>query len=472
MMPILLFALSACDIDNHLDKIVDTDLPSSLLEVDPLILNFGSVSPGQEKTDVVTLSNLGSSAIDITDLSIEGTAFTAASTAPLGLLEPDTSVEMWITYTPLNLDDQGWLRINTDTVSQPETLVQLLGEGQYPLLTITPPELDMGWSDPGEVVDDGFTLRNEGAASLTISQTLVVGLEFELTAPETSGITLDPGEEVYMDVRYRPSEIGTHTGTFFVESDTPAGTQQAPINASSADKPIAVCEVTPTEIAPHYERADWLGEESYDPNGALLTEFDWALINKPAGSTMNIGGGAGANRLNFSPDLAGTYIGQLIVYNEYGRPSDPCIAELEAIPRQSLWVEMFWQHSGDDMDLHVLRPGGSIESDNDCFYMNCVNGGWLDWGIPGYSDDDPSLDIDDIPGVGPENTNIMNPENGNFEIWVHDFPGSVYSSANEVTVKIYLTGEMVWEDTRTITGENSYTHYATVVWPDGDVITE
>ena len=51
---------------------------------------------------------------------------------------------MWISYTPLNLQDQGWLRINTDLAAQAETLVQLVGEGLYPLLTINPSELDMG----------------------------------------------------------------------------------------------------------------------------------------------------------------------------------------------------------------------------------------------------------------------------------------------------------------------------------------
>ena len=60
----------------------------------------------KKKSDVVTLTNLGSAAIDITNISLEGTAFTAASTAPLGLLEPGSSTEMWISYTPLNLQDQ------------------------------------------------------------------------------------------------------------------------------------------------------------------------------------------------------------------------------------------------------------------------------------------------------------------------------------------------------------------------------
>ena len=49
----------------------------------------------------------------------------------------------------------------------------------------------------------------------------------------------------------------------------------------------------------------------------------------------------------------------------------PVLLSLEAIPRESLWVEMFWQYPGDDMDLHIIKPGGAMETDGDCFYELC-----------------------------------------------------------------------------------------------------
>ena len=65
------------------------------------------------------------------------------------------------------------------------------------------------------------------------------------------------------------------------------------------------------------------------------------------------------------------------------------------------------------MDLHLIRNNGEYESEDDCYYGNCVpDAGFstLDWGTPNDSIDDPNLDLDDIENVGPENINIAEPD--------------------------------------------------------------
>jgi hypothetical protein len=223
-------------------------------------------------------------------------------------------------------------------------------------------------------------------------------------------------------------------------------------------------------VHPPFETAQWDGSSSYDPAGGTITNYNWTLASKPSGSSAVMPSGSGPFRNDFLPDLAGDYVGRLVVTTADGRSSEPCETTLEAIPAESLWVEMYWTVANDDMDLHLLAPGGSLLSDRDCYYANCV-GGWLDWGTVGDEDDDPALDLDDIPNTGPENINIFDPQNGTFTVYVHDYSGSTpdYYGSNTVTVNIYIAGALVYTGTTGISGDGDYVPFAEVDWPTGAV---
>lgn len=266
------------------------------------------------------------------------------------------------------------------------------------------------------------------------------------------------------------------------EATTDTSVPEDTVDSAVVDpsRPVAVCDVSPNPVQPPFESSTWDGTGSYDPSGDPLANYNWTLIDQPEGSGVSMNGSAAAVISNFIPDLAGDYVGRLIVTNQAGL-TDSCEVTLEAIPAQNLWVEMFWQHAQEDMDLHLIAPGQNWqtakETDNDCYYANCTpNAFWgLDWGQQGNTSDDPSLDIDDIPGTGPENINIYNPQTtGTYTVLVHDYTGSTtdVQGPNEVTINIYLNGVLEWTDTRAISGEGSYTPFAKIDWAAGTVIPQ
>jgi len=346
-----------------------------------------------------------------------------------------------------------------------------------PVIQVDPSPVDFGIVPAGESSAQIITLSSLGDATLNVTAMQIGEGRETFTLLEPLPGSYEPNTWAELTITYT-SDGSETTGDLQILSNDPAnpnlhvpllaGAEVIPDTGDSGDtdpplsQPVAVCSVDPASVLAIHESADWIGNTSYD-DGSIVS-YDWTLISAPAGATATMPAGT-ANRRNFTPDVAGEYIGQLVVTDNDGLVSEPCLATLEATAGDGLWVEMFWTYSGDDMDLHLLDDGGVLTTASDCYYANCTWGG-LNWGGAGPSDD-PILDLDDIPGTGPENVNIDSPGRGTYTVYVHDYPGSVYAGRNDVTVNVYLGGVMVWTDTRNINSEGCYEPFVEVNVPGG-----
>jgi hypothetical protein len=263
------------------------------------------------------------------------------------------------------------------------------------------------------------------------------------------------------------SDYNLQVETVAPATDSASADSDVPSAIADEDLPLAMCDVSPNPVHPPFDIAIWDGSKSYDPLGEQIVDFEWTLESQPMGSSVSLAPGGDSQR-TLAPDLAGDYVAQLVVTTSDGRESEPCEAVLEAVPAQHLWIEMFWSHAGDDMDLHLLAPGGLLWTPDDCHWMNCVTGNGLNWG-DASAIDNPRLDLDDIVGVGPENVNISEPGDGVYTVVVHDYWGSSYKPDNSVTVKVYVDGALEWSDTRAMAGEDGYETFAAVDWTQGTV---
>jgi uncharacterized protein YfaP (DUF2135 family) len=131
-----------------------------------------------------------------------------------------------------------------------------------------------------------------------------------------------------------------------------------------------------------------------------------------------------------------------------------------------------------DMDLHVVRPGGSYENGgggaDDCNYSNCdvgIDVVWpndIDWGATG-EDDDPKLDVDCIAcGNGIENI-WMNEiaEDGTYTIYVDAYNGS----ETNVTVTVFIRGAQVGQvncGSMASGGDTDSCRVGTITWTGGN----
>ena len=233
------------------------------------------------------------------------------------------------------------------------------------------------------------------------------------------------------------------------------------------DQPVAVI----TSAASGYgtlENATLDGSGSYDPDNSAsdaIVEYRWALTTAPAGSSSALVGASSS--VNLFVDVAGTYTITLVVVDQDGLESDPAEFTLEGIPFDDIHVELSWDIDVSDVDLHLVAEGGSLFHQTlDCYFGNCMTG--LEWGVAGPAGN-PTLDLDDVQGYGPENVNIEAPTDGTtYKVSVHYWSDDGLGSTT-ATIRIYLSGQLQFEAAQSLNATGRTWDVATIAWPSGTV---
>lgn len=218
------------------------------------------------------------------------------------------------------------------------------------------------------------------------------------------------------------------------------------------------------------------GTGSSDPTGQALTYF-WEVTSRPDGSTSTLTNPASATPTLLG-DVSGTYEVCLTVTDVDGCATDGMdCTTFTVAPIADLHIELTWDNDRSDIDLHFLastnRELWFDAKANNGSNVTCSQGGppakggpdnfWCvqdpDWGgTPElWSGDnntanDPSLDVDNVSGFGPENINVDNLEDGVYTIGAHyfaDIAGSADPSAGtqQARIRVYVNGAL----------ENTYT---------------
>ena len=225
--------------ESGLSSIKQTQVSDPDLVVYPTEIHFGLVQPNTSASERITLRNEGTEAIELTDISIEGTGFSITSSLPLGWLEVNEQVEVWIDYSPTFVEDSGWITLHSNDPYTPSIPVPLFGNGAYPHLIADPPLLDFGWTELDDTVTEHLSLRNAGLADLIISNTLLMGGDFIQDTVQIPPITLAPEEEVVLDFTFAPTQYGEQSSSFWIESNSTNPTTQVRLTGGASDKPIA-----------------------------------------------------------------------------------------------------------------------------------------------------------------------------------------------------------------------------------------
>ncbi len=291
---------------------------------------------------------------------------------------------------------------------------------------------------PITVTDRPTVMCPEGPISAPTRQPVVI----EATVMDDGAVVSEVWEVVTRPARSTANPAPPNNRRTTLTPDR-VGEYRLRFTATDGDGFADSCEVTVigTETPPTIMCPAVIETTPLTPTTVVGTAVDdgeirsagWSVVGAPMGSNAEAPRPPNNLRTVFTPDVAGEYTLRLQVQDDSGHLAE-CTTLVRAVATEGLRVEVFWNTNGTDMDTHLLHPDArSWNGSLDCYYANCQGSG-LSWSAPGGADD-PSLDIDDVNGFGPENINIMSPAAGTYRVGVHSYRGD-----GAVTVRIYCGG--------------------------------
>ncbi|MDP6932786.1 MAG: choice-of-anchor D domain-containing protein [Myxococcota bacterium] len=462
--PILL-SLAACSPETEINALTPD------IAVAPEALEFGEVIAETDDTQTIQVVNAGLAPLVISDVTLSDheDVFTLDWTE--AEIARDDSLPLSITFAPDTYAEYELsLVFTSNDTEKPALEVPVTAEGvkgPIPDIHLDTQSLDFDVVATGDTQVMWFTISNVGDGDLEISSTDQTGSgSFEIQSDPDATTIAASGESTVV-VTYEPSAEEGDSGTFVINSNDPDEPETIVTflgnGGGDYEYPEAVIDC-PEDAAP----LDTLyvdGTGSYDPNGYEPLNYEWTLSSQPTGSTTEVEEELTDTAILFL-DLAGTYVLSLSVENSLGIKSAPEKCTLEAIPEDDVHIELVWSTDESDLDLHLIEEDGAFfDKPSDCCFCNPSP----DWGTSG-DEDDPSLDLDDMTGYGPENINITAPADGNYYVRVHYFEDNG-GGTSVATVRFYVLGALEAEFSETLERNETW-DVGYVRWPEALVAEE
>ena len=399
--------------------------PGCRIVASPAPLRFGLVKRGDRHLRDLVLANVGTGTCLVWELRLAPGSdpdFSLPSTgAPYFQVPPGERIRVPVAFTPDTLTgslQRATISFRTSNASDPPGAVEVTGYAADLDLVATPNPLDFGRVPLERAPHRTVRVENRGALTVTLAgHGLAAGSSprFTVQGGTAYPAALARNQGVDNEVTYDPDRVERNPAALEVRvaghpeplviglqgegHDGPCGDYCEP--------PVPVCPAGRTVIV---NRSVVLDGSATDPNGDPVT-CTWQVIDAPEGSTEQPRP-PNACGSSFVPDAIGEYVLRLTAADDLGNEAS-CTTTLRVLPPDGgLWVEMYWEHNSNDIDLHLLHGDGGdprlLSSWNvepwDCFYGNDP----ASWDNPGTADD-ANLDRDVTSGTGVENIRIDQP---------------------------------------------------------------
>ncbi|HWZ81691.1 MAG TPA: choice-of-anchor D domain-containing protein [Terriglobales bacterium] len=304
------------------------------LSFTPSSINFGNVKVGNNSASNITLSNSGSTDLNITQVSLSGAGFTIGNLSLPLTLHPGGSASLSVTFAPTGASHfTGSVNFSTDVAQarrgfrkadQHTSLsLPLSGDGVSPgMLTPSPTSEAFGSVQVGTTGTQTQTLTNTGGSPLTISQASVTGAGFSISGLSVP-TTLAPNQSVVFTVKFAPAAVGAVSGNLALTSDGSNPALNVPLTGTGVAAAQLVASPTSLAFGNVQIGTSSNKSETITNNGGTAVTISQATVT---GAGYSVGGvnlpatlAAGQSvvfTIMFAPTAAGAASGNLAIVSD------------------------------------------------------------------------------------------------------------------------------------------------------------
>jgi len=282
------------------------------LEFSPATLRFGKVEIGQSETQLVTLTNTGSTSVTISAITAGDSEFVVAGPNLPAVVQAGQTVSWNVQFTPTQ---KGWFGTNIKFTNSSDPNLHLavsgLG-GTSESLTASPTTLSFGQVTVGASTQLPLVVTNSVSWKVTLNALQTSGNGFSVSGPAFP-IVLSPGQSVSLSVAFAPLVAGVSGGSILISPTgvniplSGTGTTTGQLGVSPASLNFGSVDVGSSSTLPASLTATG-GSVTVTSGASSSTEYSIAGASFPL--TINAGQSMAFNVV-FAPTATGTANGTL-----------------------------------------------------------------------------------------------------------------------------------------------------------------